>query len=394
MAGVSPRRALDDAYRGFFDLAAEHIATAISNANALEEARGRAEALAEIDRAKTAFFSNVSHEFRTPLTLLLGPTEDALASPEQALRGEGLLTVHRNALRLLKLVNALLDFSRIEAGRAQAAYQPVDLAAVTSDLASGFRSAIERAGLSLDVVAAPLSEPACVDRGMWEKIVLNLLSNAFKFTFEGGITVAVRETDGGFELSVRDTGVGIPEDELPNVFERFHRVEGARARTHEGSGIGLALVHELVSMHGGETRVESRPGQGSTFTVAIPRGSAHLPADQVRPAADTPPGRSAVDLFVPEALRWVADSEGAGGPAARRGDRPRRRRQRGHAGLPGAHPRRALDGEGGRGRGGRAGGGPRAAARPRARRRDDARAGRVRAAARPARRRRPPATCR
>jgi GAF domain-containing protein len=148
VAGVSPRRALDSQYRDFFDLAADHIATAISNARAFEAERQRAEGLAEIDKAKTAFFSNVSHEFRTPLTLLLGPTEDALRHPVPSLSGENLKTVHRNALRLLKLVNSLLDFSRIEAGRIQAIYQPTKLAAFTEDLVSGFRSAVERAGLS------------------------------------------------------------------------------------------------------------------------------------------------------------------------------------------------------------------------------------------------------
>src|SRR6185503_19540130 len=243
---------------------------------------------AEIDRAKTAFFSNVSHEFRTPLTLLLGPTEDALASPDQALRGEALESVHRNALRLLKLVNALLDFSRLEAGRMEAAYEPVDLRALTRDLASGFRSAVERAGLAFRLESDELAEPAYVDRGMWEKIVLNLLSNAFKFTFQGEISVTLRQRADHYELAVRDTGVGIPENERPHVFERFRRVEGVRARTHEGSGIGLALVQELARMHGGEASVTSAPGQGSTFSVSIPRGSAHLPAERIRAPQEAP----------------------------------------------------------------------------------------------------------
>ena len=309
VAGLSPRRALDDAYRGFFELAADHLATAISNAHSLEQARSRAEALAEIDRAKTAFFSNVSHEFRTPLTLLLGPTEDALASPDQALRGDALQSVHRNALRLLKLVNALLDFSRLEAGRVEAVYEPVDLRALTRDLASGFRSAVERAGLAFTFASDELTEPAFVDRSMWEKIVLNLLSNALKFTFQGAITVTLRQTAGYYELAVADTGVGIPEPELPHVFERFRRVEGVRARTHEGSGIGLALVQELARMHGGEASVTSVPGQGSTFSVSIPRGSAHLPEERIRAAADIPSAEPATRAFVEEALRW-ADGDG------------------------------------------------------------------------------------
>jgi signal transduction histidine kinase len=180
VAGISPRLAPDDDYRSFHELAAGHISTAIANARAYEEERKRAEALAEVDRAKTAFFSNVSHEFRTPLTLMLGQLEDALAEGglPPPMR-ERLEVAHRNSMRLLKLVNTLLDFSRIEAGRIQAVYEPVDLATFTADLASVFRSAIERAGMSLIIDCPPLSRDTYVDREMWEKIVLNLLSNAF-----------------------------------------------------------------------------------------------------------------------------------------------------------------------------------------------------------------------
>jgi len=307
IAGVSPRRRLDDAYRGFFDLAAEHITTAISNAHAFEAERRRAEALAEIDRAKTAFFSNVSHEFRTPLTLMLGPLEDALESAEPAVSGDVLKAVHRNALRLLKLVNALLDFSRLEAGRMEARYEPVDLGVVTGDLASGFRSAIERAGLTLTVDLQPLSEPVYVDRQMWEKVVLNLLSNAFKFTFDGGITVAVRETSDHVLLEVRDTGTGIPDAELPHVFERFHRVEGARSRTEEGSGIGLALVQELVRLHRGTIEVESGIGTGTTFRVRLQRGSAHLPPQRIGGSQTLSSTATGIVPYVEEALRWLPD---------------------------------------------------------------------------------------
>ncbi len=305
IAGTSPRLALSDDYRGFLGLAADQCATGIANARAYQEERLRADKLAEIDRVKTTFFSNVSHEFRTPLTLMLGPTEDALARPDAALSGEGLQIVHRNALRLLKLVNALLEFSRIEEGRVQAVYEPTDLARLTEELASGFRSAMERAGLGLTVEVSALSEPAYVDHEMWEKIILNLLSNAFKFTLDGGITVALREVARGFELDVRDTGAGIPAHELDNVFKRFHRVEGVPSRTHEGSGIGLSLVHELVRLHGGEIRVASEPGNGSVFTVFIPRGSAHLPADRVGGERTLPSTASGAAAYVEEALRWL-----------------------------------------------------------------------------------------
>jgi signal transduction histidine kinase len=187
-----------------------------------------------------------------------------------------LAVAHRNALRLLRLVNMLLDFSRIEAGRMEAVYEPTDIATLTAELASGFRSATENAGLRFVVDCVPVGEPVFVDREMWEKIVLNLVSNAFKFTFEGEITVTLRRAGNEAELVVRDTGAGIPPDQLPHIFERFHRVAGARSRTHEGSGIGLALVRELAQLHGGSVHVVSRENQGSTFSVRIPLGSAHL----------------------------------------------------------------------------------------------------------------------
>ncbi|HEX6818552.1 MAG TPA: ATP-binding protein, partial [Ktedonobacterales bacterium] len=442
VAGVSSRLRFDDAYAGFFELVSGQIATAIANARAYEEERRRAEALASIDRAKTAFFSNVSHEFRTPLTLMLGPLADLLqpvagetANGEMPARSETgeeqralppgaraeLEVVQRNGLRLLKLVNTLLDFARIEAGRVQAVYEPTDLAAYTADLASSFRSLVEKAGMRLVVDCPALPEPVYVDRDMWEKIVLNLLSNAFKFTLRGSITVALHlipwpdedqldgrdksrpygdrpggqnparssaarrgKDEGSYrtqgqtggtspaptvgnkgssagaraaspvdgtpgrggarantpvgdgqegpavgarlaspsvdvgmvELEVRDTGTGIPAAELPRLFERFHRVEGVRARTHEGSGIGLALVQELVHLHGGSIRAESVEGGGTTFFVRVPLGSAHLPAQAI--SAERTQASTALGIapFVEEAERWMPDTPEGKAPAA------------------------------------------------------------------------------
>jgi PAS domain S-box-containing protein len=311
IAGLSARLKFDQYYRDFLDLVRAQVAAAIARASAYDEERKRAEALAQIDRAKTAFFSNVSHEFRTPLALLVGPIEDALAdsvSPLPPAQRERQEIAHRNALRLLRLVNTLLDFSRIEAGRSDASFEPTDLATLTTDLASAFRSAIEKAGLELVVQCDPLPEPVYVDRDKWEKIVLNLLSNAFKFTFEGRITVTLRAEGDHVTLAVADTGVGIPESDLPRMFERFHRVRDTRARTHEGTGIGLALVQELVRLHGGDVSVTSRVGQGTTFTISIRTGTAHLPSDRiVAPAAESAT-RIAAAAFVEEALRWLPDS--------------------------------------------------------------------------------------
>jgi signal transduction histidine kinase len=310
IAGVSPNRALDATYRSFYELLAGQLSAAIRNGYAYEEERQRAEALARLDRAKTEFFSNVSHEFRTPLTLMLGPLEEMVNSPLTSLSEAdraNLQLVHRNALRLLKLVNTLLDFSRIEENRAEAFYEAVDLAALTAELASLFRSAIEHAGLAFVVDCPPLPASVYVDREMWEKIVLNLLSNAFKFTQQGQITVSQRLVDGQVELSVADTGCGIPEAERAHVFKRFHRVAGTSGRSYEGSGIGLALVQELARLHGGEARVESTYGRGSVFTVTIPTGHAHLPADQIRTAASS--SRSNPAAFINEALRWLPDDD-------------------------------------------------------------------------------------
>jgi len=307
VAGLNPHRALDTNYRAFIELLTGQIAAAIARADEYESAKARAEALAEIDRAKTAFFSNVSHEFRTPLTLMLGPLEDLIAQSENlsAEQRDRLEVAHRNTLRLLRLVNALLDFSRIEAGRVQANYRPTDLAALTLDLASSFRSAIERAGLDLAIDAAPLSEPVYIDRTMWETIVLNLLSNAFKFTFEGRIEVRLQQQDATAMLTVRDTGTGIPPEELPRLFDRFQRVEGAKGRTFEGSGIGLALVKELVAQHAGQISVQSEVGVGTSFTVSLPFGREHLPADRVDPSPDVSFAASRAESFVQEALRWL-----------------------------------------------------------------------------------------
>jgi signal transduction histidine kinase/FixJ family two-component response regulator len=302
--GISPRRAFDDDYRGFFDLVAGHVATALSNARAYEQERERAEKLAELDRAKTAFFANVSHEFRTPLTLILGPLEDALIDPAKSLAGESLEAVQRNALRLLRLVNSMLDFSRVEASRLESRFEATDLPQLTSGLAATFRSLVEAGGLRLSLDCPELPEPAYVDRSHWEKVVLNLLSNAFKFTLQGEIAVSLALVHDHFELSVKDTGVGIPEHERSKVFERFHRVQGAAGRSFEGTGIGLALVQELVRQHAGSVRVDSVLGEGSNFVVSIPRGKSHLPAERVFPGSAPTSGTFSPEPFLLEAEHW------------------------------------------------------------------------------------------
>ena len=314
VVGIHPGRAFDDAYRQFVHRITEQITIGLTSARAYTQERQRAEALAEIDRAKTTFFSNVSHEFRTPLALMLGPLEEVLPEARDRLGPESheqLVVVRRNGLRLLKLVNTLLDFSRIEAGRVQATYQLTDLASFTAEVASAFASAMESAGLRFSVECQPIAEPVYVDRDMWEKVVLNLLSNALKFTFEGEVALTLKPVDGAVELQVRDTGAGIPEEHLDRVFERFHRIDGVQARTYEGTGIGLALVQELVKLHGGSVQVKSAVGVGSTFTVTIPSDKQHLPAERIQATQSLTSTKIRSEAYLEEAQQWLGDEAGA-----------------------------------------------------------------------------------
>jgi PAS domain S-box-containing protein len=324
VSALNPYRKYDEGYASFIELLVGQISASLAGARAFEEERRRADALAEIDRAKTLFFSNVSHEFRTPLTLMLGPVEDALndtsASALDPVQRQRLDFAQRNSQRLLKLVNTLLDFSRIEAGRANANFQPTDLSGFTAELASNFHSATEKAGLKLEIDCEPLPQGVPVDRDMWEKIVFNLVSNAFKFTFEGSISVRTHAADDGksAELVVKDTGVGIPPHEVPRLFERFHRVENQKSRSFEGSGIGLALVHELVKLHGGTLVAESEVGKGSSFKVRIPFASGPPPADGLDFKSTDVPTATRAEAYVEEALSWLPQDSTTIFPASQR----------------------------------------------------------------------------
>jgi PAS domain S-box-containing protein len=323
VAAVNRYRPLDRGYRDFLDLVAGQLTSVITEGRAFDFERARAETLAELDHAKTDFFTNISHEFRTPLTLLLGPAEDALADPQLPLpdRQRGRVEVIlRTGQRLLKLVTTLLDFSRLESGRTEAQFAPIDLAQYTRELASMFDAATERLGLSLTVDCPPLPDPVYVDAELWAKMVLNLLSNALKFTFSGGIEVHLRQVDGQVELAVVDTGTGIPQPEIPPPFERFRRVHGAASRPHEGSGLGRALVRELAELHGGTATVTSVLGVGSTFCVRVPFGPDHLPCDAVTTGGASSATPSDTEGSVEEALQlssgptwapsWPAQHEG------------------------------------------------------------------------------------
>ncbi len=337
VAALNRYRPLDEGYRGFAELVAGHIAAGVASARSYRDQQRRAEELAELDRAKTTFFSNISHEFRTPLTLITGPLEELrarLADADERTREE-LDIIRRNAARMSKLVNTLLDFSRIEAGRMQARYEPTDLAAATAELASVFRSAMDKAGLAFHVDCPPLPEPVHIDRGMWEKVVLNLLGNALKFTFDGSVRVAVRADGGHAGVTVADTGIGVSADEVPRLFERFHRIETARSRSNEGSGIGLALVRELVGLHGGGITADSVEGEGTTFTLRLPFGTDHLPAASRVPSSGAAAVSETADPYVQEALRWLP-GESADGPGTAYAAIPAARRAHEAEGAEGA----------------------------------------------------------
>jgi CheY-like chemotaxis protein len=234
----------------------------------------QASALAELDRAKDRFFANISHEFRTPLTLILGPLADLSEGRHGVLPAPvagQLAMMRRNAQRLLRLINQVLDLTRLESGELALDLAPADLAATGRATTASFAPLAERRGIALTFRAPAGAVPVRLDVPQFEKVLLNLLSNAFKFTEPGGrVSVRITVDDGAAMLAVRDTGVGIAPALLPRVFDRFFQADGSATRRHEGSGIGLSLARELAELHGGSIHVESAPGEGSTFTVRLP----------------------------------------------------------------------------------------------------------------------------
>lgn len=312
--GLNPYRKYDASFQSFIELLTDQVVQEMNNCVAMETEKKRNEALQELDRAKTVFFNNISHEFRTPLTLMLGPLEELLTDNHKKLSNEvlgNIKTTHRNAIRLLKLVNTLLDFSRITSGRQQARFAKVDIATFTREVASNFESIIQKAGLKFKMNISKIKDDVYVDKQMWEKIVLNLLSNAFKYTLEGSITLNLFEENSQLVFQVKDTGLGIPASEIPKMFERFHRVKINTGRSYEGTGIGLSLVRELVNFHNGTIAVSSVAMSangpempGSTFTVSIPVGRAHISNEQI--VHDNPALTSTIsDLFMEEASALV-----------------------------------------------------------------------------------------
>ncbi len=287
---------------------ASHAAIAVQQARLYQKTRQQAEQLLELDRQKTEFFQNVSHEFRTPLTLTIGPLESAVAQ-QQGLSYEQAVIALRNSRRLLRLVNQLLDLQRLDAGRMQPSFRPTDLLEFVEQVVDSFRAYCEKKQIQLvtHLEACPL---VYLDLEKFDKVLYNLLSNAMKFTPAGGtITVSVCPAGDHCLIKVQDTGIGIRNDQIPHLFERFRQADGSTNRSYEGSGLGLALVKELVELHGGKITVESVYGSGTTFTIWVQTGMAHLPAEQlIEIPAEVEHSRAAVELADVE-MAIAADSE-------------------------------------------------------------------------------------
>jgi signal transduction histidine kinase len=239
----------------------------------------------ELDRLKTDFLANVSHELRTPLTLILAPVESLLAAEFGDVLGpqiDALRVVHNNAVRLLQMVTGLLDFSRLESGRAEVNREAVEVVALTRTILNDFRHALAQQVLESQLAAEPPRAWVQMDRYLYERILFNLLSNAVKFTPAGGrILIRVQTKEDRLCLSVSDTGPGISEDDQQHLFQKFRQLEGSCTRRFQGTGLGLALVKEFAGLLGGRAKVDSAIGRGSTFTVEC-----------LAPACEAGPGQS------------------------------------------------------------------------------------------------------
>ncbi len=275
---------------------AAQAAIAVQQSRLYQTTRQQAEKLLELDRQKTEFFQNVSHEFRTPLTLTIGPLESAVEH-QQGLSYDQSIIALRNSRRLLRLVNQLLDLQRLDAGRMQSRFRPCDLHSFVEQIVDSFRPYCEKKQIAL---LTQLTDcPAIyLDLEKFDKVLYNLLSNAIKFTEAGGkIAVSLQATATDCLIQVKDTGIGIRADQLPHLFDRFRQADGSASRGYEGSGLGLALVKELVDLHSGEVTVDSTYGEGTTFTIRLRMGKSHLPAAEViETPAEIEQSRATVEL--------------------------------------------------------------------------------------------------
>ncbi|RIB30113.1 hypothetical protein C2G38_2238477 [Gigaspora rosea] len=291
--GLNPHRRLDDQYMDFLQSAVNCANTALMYGRSIEEEKKYSNVLADLNHQKDAFFQNISHELKTPLTLIFSPLDELInACPQDAQMKSYLQIIRRNTCRLLKLINNFLQFSNVESGRLEAHFCETNISKFTQELVMNFESMAKTLGLEY-IVDIPnpdkfngiVNEKVYLDHDMYETIIFNLCSNALKNTWKGRVCVRLyldhKDEQNIIVLEVSDTGVGIPETALPNIFQRFYRVESHQSRSYEGTGIGLALVKEFITRHGGDITVTSVVNKGTTFKCWFPTGCKHLSINQI-----------------------------------------------------------------------------------------------------------------
>lgn len=260
----------------------------------------------EIDRLKSHFFANISHEFRTPLTLILGPVNSLLEKFKADSAVSELKVVRRNAERLLQLVNQLLDLSKLEAGKMQLRTSEENIVSLVKGMVLSFVSLAETKKINLNFNSFVKKLDVYIDREKFAKVINNLLSNAIKFTSEGGtIEIDVSRKENNVEINISDTGIGIPNQKLEKIFDRFYQVDGSHTREQEGTGIGLSLTKELVDLQRGEIFVNSEEGKGTTFTVTLPLGKEHLKPEEIIGTSE----RDKDDIFSTNKGEIISDNE-------------------------------------------------------------------------------------
>jgi putative nucleotidyltransferase with HDIG domain len=271
--------------------------------------------LKSLDELKTQFFANVNHELRTPLTLMLAPLKAILEGRMGRLSPvlkDALETMQRNGYKLLKLINNLLDLSKIEEGKTRLKLKSLNLVEFITPLLASVKPLADQKQLRLYFQHPPHPVDLTLDPDQFEKVVFNLLSNALKFTHKGGkVTLYIEDRDRTVTMTVEDTGIGIPENMLGTIFDRFSQVDGSKSRAQEGTGIGLALAREIVLLHKGAIRAESEIGRGSRFIVEMRKGEDHFDEETVdRRQEDLPIGlrRRLTDTEEPRVQDIVTDS--------------------------------------------------------------------------------------
>ncbi|SHJ24768.1 Signal transduction histidine kinase [Tangfeifania diversioriginum] len=279
----------------------------------LNELKIAQEKLQELDKLKSQFFANISHEFRTPLTLILGQIESIMSGNIEVHEKGKLQIANRNARRLLTLINQLLDLSKLESGSMDLKARQHNIVSFLKNLFYSFESMAESQKISLKFESELKNIPVVFDPDKMEKIFYNLISNAFNFSVsKGEIEVGLNVIDSIVEIRIKDTGIGIPSDRLPHIFDRFYQVDGSATRKHEGTGIGLALTKELIELHKGNILVNSKEGEGSEFIIQLPQGDFEIKKDEfAKPQTDTSLQLNGFNLTETEEKIPVWDSSGS-----------------------------------------------------------------------------------